>query len=101
MNRKILLLVILVLTSCSSVKYKNEHQHYIGIRSFIAKDRYSLAYLEIMKFQEKYPNSRYICELYNFEIAVAKDRDYSERHIKDIEKRYDNKCSHLKPKIKK
>lgn len=98
---KWLLLVLAFLVSCSSVKYENEHQHYIGIKSMIAKDHYSQAFLEIMKFQEIYPNSRYICELYNFEIAVGRDRDYSKNYMTDIEKRYDNKCSHLKPKVNK
>lgn len=65
------------------------------------KDQYSLAIIEIMKLQEIYPRSRYICELYNFEIAVAKDGHYSESRIKDIEKRFDDQCPHLKSRIEK
>ncbi len=99
MNIKLFLfyIVTFILVSSCATTYQNEHQHYIGIKSHIEKDHYSLATLEIMKFQENYPNSRYICELYNFEIAVGRDRDFNDKFMTDIEKRYDNKCSHLKP----
>jgi uncharacterized protein (DUF2344 family) len=90
--KQLILVILLICSACSSVKYDNENQHYIGIKSLIAKDYYSKAILEIYDFQEKYPNSRYICELYNFEIAYEKDRDFSDKHIQKIEKLYNEKC---------
>nr|BDT28440.1 hypothetical protein BHI3_19060 [Bacteriovorax sp. HI3] len=73
--RRYLIISIFAFTCSCSTIYKNEHQHYLGIKSAMAKDRYSLAVKEIMEFKDKYPESNYLCELLPIQIAWKKDRN--------------------------
>lgn len=91
MNTTSLVAVFLILffgASCAST-YENEHQHYLGIKGAMAKDKYSVAVLDIIEFEKKYPNSKYLCELIPIHIAWRKDKDLD---VKDIENRYHEKC---------
>ena len=84
---KLAILLIFVL-SCSTV-YQNEHQHYLGIKSILAREQYSLAVVEIIDFEKKYPESKNICELLAIHLAWKKDRGYS---TEEIDKKYNDKC---------
>ncbi|HXH75382.1 MAG TPA: hypothetical protein VNJ08_10485 [Bacteriovoracaceae bacterium] len=86
-----LLVMVLILffgVSCAST-YENEHHHYLGIKGAMARDRYSVAVLDIIEFEKKYPNSKYLCELLPIHIAWRKDKDLE---VKDIENRFHRKC---------
>lgn len=74
--------------SCATT-YENEHQHYLGIKGAMARDRYSVAALDILEFEKRYPNSDYLCELLPIHIAWKKDKNLNS---KDIETKYDKKC---------
>lgn len=85
----IILIILTFFVSCAST-YENEDQHYLGIKGAMVKDRYSVAVLEIMKFKEKYPNSRYLCELLPIQIAWRKDKGLD---ISENEKEFNEKCN--------
>lgn len=83
-----LAMILIFVSGCATV-YKNEDQHYLGIKSILARDQYSLAVVEIIEFENKYPKSEKLCELLPIHIAWRKDRGYS---TEEIEKRYKEKC---------
>jgi len=83
-----LVIISILVTGCATT-YKNESQHYLGIKSILSREQYSLAVVEIIEFEKKYPESDMLCELLPVHIAWRKDRGYT---TKEIEKRYKKKC---------
>lgn len=89
--------LILLCVGCSTSHVKDESESYLQIRTLIANEYYSKANLEIDIFENNYPSSRYLCEMYNFRIA------YAVRHDMDIQKKkyedlYEKNCSLEKKK---
>ena len=86
-----------LLLSCSTSQPESEHGKYIKIKSLIGKDRYSLAWLEIAELERIYPASSYLCELWNFQLALSKERDHSKNFIKNLEEKRAKNCEVRKP----
>lgn len=64
----------------------------------MAKDRYSVAVVEIYKFEKLYPDSEYLCELYQIQVAWRSNMGYD---ADDIREKRKQKCSGIVQKKKK
>jgi len=86
----IYLIIFVAFFSCASpYTYENEHQYYLGIRAAMAKDQYSLATARIIELEKDFSNSRYLCELYNIQIAWKNDQKLD---VREVEEKYQKKC---------
>lgn len=83
---------IIALSVASCATTRNEHTQYLEIKSQLANERYSKATFEIMKFENDYPQSQYLCELWNVQIAYFKDLKSSAEFVKKTEDKYNEKC---------
>jgi hypothetical protein len=94
---KIILVSFTILfVGCATSKIKTEHAHYLEIKSYVASQKPGLATNEIFIFEKNYPNSDYLCELWNIQIAFGNRVGFSEKFLKETEEKRKTKCSTLK-----
>lgn len=92
------ILSIFLSSACSSFKYDNERQSYFAIKEFYDEGKPALASNQIFLFEDKYPNSEYLCELWDIQISFGKRAGYSSKYIKETEKKKKERCTNSQKK---
>ena len=89
---KILLLIFpYFFMSCVSGKL-TEDERYLLIKTDLANSRYSFASNKAREFEKDFPESRYLCELWNIQIAYYKEVNCCNYALKQAEENYKSRC---------
>jgi len=95
-EQKIFLLMLSCLfIGCMSGRL-TEDERYLLIKSNLAQERYSAAANKAREFEKDFPNSRYLCELWNTQIATYRKGNCCDFFLKQAEDNYKSKCPLIK-----
>ncbi len=95
---KMFILIVLLSSGCATPL--NEHNRYLKIKSLLAQEKYSGAGMEIFKLEKDYPQSEYLCELWNVQIAYFKDKNTAATFVKETEEKRNKRCNSNSPEKK-
>jgi hypothetical protein len=90
---KIIVCLIILIFSFGCATTKPEPEAYKEIMNYQKSHRYSQAAYEVFRFEAAYPNSKYLCELWQLQIDYYTKEDSNADYVKQVkQKRSERKC---------